>query len=140
MTMKCVMSLPLLPTELILNIIEYLDPTSTLHLALSSKAQSKLCEDRLREHATLFEEYSVIRPSNDRYLIWVIIKEILRDPSKGWYVRELDLVCARPEKRPAMPDEDRSLFTAAVKQLEQLYSSEPEFSPLNDATHERGLI
>jgi hypothetical protein len=123
------MSLPHLPTELKINIIEHLDPASTLHLALSSKAQFKLCEERLKEHATLFEKYSVIRPSDDGYLIWDITKEILKDPWKGWYVRELDLVSDRPEERPAgdIPDEDKRIFRAAVEQLEHLYSSESEF-------------
>ena len=59
------MSLTHLPAELKLDIIERLDPASTLQLALSSKAQFKLCEDRLKEHATLLEEYSIIRPRND---------------------------------------------------------------------------
>lgn len=125
---KCAMSLLLLPAELKLNIIELLDPASTLHLALSSKAQYNLCEDRLREHATLFEQHSVIRPSDDdEYLIWDITKEILEDPSKGWYVRELDLISDRREERQEMPDEDRSLFIAAAERLKYLYSCEMEF-------------
>jgi hypothetical protein len=127
--MKCAMSLPHLPAELTLDIIERLDPASTLHLALSSKAQFKLCEDRLKVHATLFEKYSVIRPSNNGYFIWDITIEILKDPWKGWYVRELDLVSNRPEECPAehITDEDGCILRAAVRQLEHLYPPKSEF-------------
>lgn len=125
------MSLPRLPTELQLNIIELLGPTPTLHLALSSKAYLKLCKGRLKKHARLFEESTVVQPGHDGYLIWDVTKDILEDPSKGWYVRELNLVSDRPQERPAgdIPYEDRRLFRAAVEKLEHLYSLKPDFFP-----------
>jgi hypothetical protein len=121
------MSLSLLPTELKLDLIEYLDPVSTLHLALSSRAHFQLCNDRLQVHADLFAKYSVIRPSNDGHLIWDITKEILQDPRKGWYVRELNLVKDRPGEYPNITDEDKMVFKAAAKETLSLYPYESNF-------------
>ncbi|KAF3048237.1 hypothetical protein E8E12_011421 [Didymella heteroderae] len=121
------MSLSLLPTELKLKIIEHLDPASTFHVALSSKAHLNLCGNQLQEHARLFARYSVIQPSNEGFLIWELTKEILQDPQRGWYARELDLVSDRPAEYPDLPDEDRLVFKAAAKKVLSLYPYESNF-------------
>jgi hypothetical protein len=121
------MSLPLLPAELKLEIFDHLDPGSALPFALSCRAHFKLCEDRLQQHAKLSEKYSIIRPNDKGHLIWEITKEILQDPHKGWYVRELDLGTNRPDEYQNMPEEDRILFKAAVERIMPLYSYAPGF-------------
>jgi hypothetical protein len=121
------MSLSLLPAELKLNIFDYLDPDSAIAFALSCRAHFKLCEDGLQQHAKLSAKYSIIRPNNEGHLIWEIAKEILHDPRKGWYVRELNLVNNRPGAYPNMPEEDRNLFNAAIERILPLYPYSPGF-------------
>jgi hypothetical protein len=116
------MSLSLLPAELKLDIFDYLDPGSVLPFALSSRAHFKLCEDRLQQHAKLSAKYSVIQPNDEGHLIWEITKEILQDPRKGWYVRELNLVTNRPDKYQNMPEGDRIFFRAAIERILPFYS------------------
>jgi hypothetical protein len=121
------MSLPLLPAELKLNIFHHLDPGSALPFALSSRAHFRLCEDKLQQHAKLSAKYSIIRPNDEGHLIWEITKEILQDPRKGWYVRELNLVTNRPDEYQNMPEEDRIFFKAAVERILPLYPYAPGF-------------
>jgi hypothetical protein len=148
------MALNVLPPELLLQIATDLDPYSTLELAVTCKGLHKLFESALTEHMRLSSKYKVIdcersqehshlpwlREEYDGHLIWSTLKEILEDPRKGWYVREinlagrqyrwdtqyhLDLVyrTSRPEHVLAVPPrEDQAIFLKAVQALGDLYS------------------
>lgn len=121
------MSLPDLPPELKLNIVEYLDPEAAFHFALTCKRHSSLCNDLLQEHARLFAKYSIVKPTNNGTLVWDFTKEVLRDPRKGWYVRELNLITDRPDTHGSMPEKDENLYRAAAEEILPLYPYGPTF-------------
>lgn len=115
-----------LPAELKFNIIGHLDPESSLHFALTSKDHSKLCQNLLQEHARLFAQYSILDTTNAGPILWEFLKEVLHDPRKGWYVRELNLSSNR-EWQVCMPEEVVDLYKAAAEELVPLYPYEPTF-------------
>ncbi|KAJ8113376.1 hypothetical protein OPT61_g4473 [Boeremia exigua] len=125
------MALFSLPSELKLNIIEHLDPLPTLQFALTNKEHSRLCKDTLREHA-MFAKYSIIKPGEDGTFMWDFTKEILQDPRKGWYVRELNLIADRPNVNEDMSEDDRALFTIAVQELLPSYPQDTGFFAAED--------
>lgn len=120
------MELSSLPPELKLQIIEYLDLVPTLHFALTSRENLRLSKDRMKEHA-MFAKYSTIQTTLDGTLIWDFTKEILTDPRKGWYVRELNLVVGRPDTHETLSEEDKTLFKAAATKLLPTYPRELGF-------------
>ncbi|KAF2999257.1 hypothetical protein E8E13_003064 [Curvularia kusanoi] len=126
------MSLSSLPPEVKLHIIEHLDPIPALHFALACKQHL----DLVKKHLELFARYHTIKPSSDGFCIWDLTKEILQDPRKGWYVRELNLVADRPECHENLPEEDKALFKAAAEKILPLYCHESSFfvekGPLDD--------
>jgi hypothetical protein len=85
------MNLIALPAELTINIAELLDPDSTLNLALTCKHHQALCKPVLAEHGRLFSEWQLIDTTDAKTLLWQILIEILDNPRRGWYVRELNL-------------------------------------------------
>jgi hypothetical protein len=89
------MAFSLLPTELTLSIVGYLDPDSTLHFALACKEHATLCKSVLKEHGARFSEWQVIDTTNGNTLLWKRLKELIQYPSLGWYVRELNLPTTR---------------------------------------------
>jgi hypothetical protein len=129
------MTLFVLPSELTLNITEYLDPDSCVNFALTCKDHATLCKFVLRGHGKLLSEWQTIDTSGAQILLWQTLKEVLDDPRKGWYVRELNLPPSRqynwsPEAGllhagPAPSAEELKLFKAAAQPLEELYPSIP---------------
>ncbi|KAF9698259.1 hypothetical protein EKO04_003693 [Ascochyta lentis] len=100
------MSLFHLPPELKLNIVEHLDPESSLHFALTNSTNA----------------------TDAGSVLWPALKEILRDPRKGWYVRELNLPRLREEDvTEPIPEEDLKLYKTAAQEVVSLYSYEPTF-------------
>jgi hypothetical protein len=127
------MSLCSLPAELKLHITDFLEPQSLPSFALSTKEHLKLCNDRLK----MFAKYHTIKPAPDgeRLDIWDLTKEILQDPRKAWYVRDLNLVAARPTFHDNLSEDDATLFKAAAERILPLYSFESAFF----ATEHAGL-
>lgn len=122
------MSFLQLPTELKLNIIERLDPQSSLHFALTDRHHSKLCQNILREHARLFAEYSTLEATGSEKSLWTALVEILQDPRKGWYARELNLTNYRnDDTNLPRSEKDLSLYKAAAEDLVPLYPRELTF-------------
>ncbi|KAH6618558.1 hypothetical protein C7974DRAFT_32329 [Boeremia exigua] len=121
-----------LPVELKLSIIESLEPVPTLQFALTSREHSKLSKNRLKEHE-MFAKYSTITPVCNGYSIWDITKEILQDPRKGRYVRELNLIDDRPEQFEDMTPEDKAILKTAVEKLLPLYPDVRGFFVSEDA-------
>jgi hypothetical protein len=119
------MSLFSLPTELKLHIIDFLEPQSLLLFALSSKEHLKLCDDHLK----MFAKYHTIKPAPDKegFDIWDLTKEVLQDPRKAWYVRDLNLVASRPAFHEHLSEEDSTLFKTAAERILPLYSFESRF-------------
>jgi hypothetical protein len=147
------MSLTFLPPELLLQIGTELNPNSTLEFAVTCKELHRLFKSTLAEHARLSSKYRVIdtehfqennhlpwlREEHDDHLIWSTLKEILEDPRKGWYVREINLAGrsyhwdteyhsdliyrrSRPDHMLAVPPkEDQAIFIKAAQALGDLY-------------------
>lgn len=122
------MSLLLLPPELKLNIIERLDPESSLQFALTNSHYAKLCQDVLREHTRRFAETPSIEATDGGKSLWTSLREILQDPRKAWYVTELNLTSQRQDDISELgSDENIALFKAAAKELLPLYPHDPTF-------------
>ncbi|CAO2658191.1 Nn.00g059140.m01.CDS01 [Neocucurbitaria sp. VM-36] len=131
------MSLYTLPPELKLNIAECLDPDSSLNLALTCRDLHRVCKSVLREHGRLLLEGHTIDTADPQIasrVLWITLKEVLNDPRKGWYVRELNLPSSRwyhwdrdnlgllPLNMLAVPPvEDQELFKEAARALRTLY-------------------
>ncbi|KZM18856.1 uncharacterized protein EKO05_0006503 [Ascochyta rabiei] len=118
-----------LPPELKLSIVEHLDPESSLRFALTNRYHSKLCQAILREHTRLFAEHSIIE-ANDAgpVVLWNALREILRDPRKGWYVRELNLPNSREELvTDIIPEEDLKLYKDAAQEISSFCAYQPTF-------------
>lgn len=121
---------PFLPVELKLKIVEYLDPISTFHFAITCKEYFYLFQSIIEEHARLFAENRCIHVTNWARLR-TKLKEILDKPQVGWYVRELILpghqddphiwdrsIASRANR---WPETDRALFYDAAERLDRIY-------------------
>ncbi|KAJ4994390.1 hypothetical protein SVAN01_00219 [Stagonosporopsis vannaccii] len=126
------MNLSSLAPELKLHIIEFLDLVPTLHFALTSKEHLALSQGRMKEHA-MFTKYSTIQTTYDGTLIWDLTKEVLIDPRKGWYVRELNLIAGRPDVHETLSEEDKTLFRTAANKLLPVYPRELNFFAVEDS-------
>jgi hypothetical protein len=110
-----------------------LDPVSSFNFAITRKTclWGLSYERIIKKHARLFAEYRVIHasgPSNT--MIWRRLKEVVRQPGVGSYVRELNLPYGSD---PGDPEEDIGvdIFNDAVSHLEGLYSSQSEETRLS---------
>ncbi|KAF1947990.1 hypothetical protein EJ02DRAFT_364543 [Clathrospora elynae] len=123
------MTLSTLTPELKLEIAEYLDPESSLSFALTCGTHLELCRSILRKHRQLFSQWQVIDTANCGTLLWKTLKEVLDDPRKGWYVRELNLPMTRQYQwdtghlpiSDGPSDEEKDMFKEAARKLENLY-------------------
>lgn len=99
-------------------------------------------------------QYGIINARGAGRILWTTLKDILLDPSKGWYVRELTVPYKRQihwdpncryfegsEGFETCPEEDLTLFTAAARALSLLYplearmaseSARERWSPLDE--------
>jgi hypothetical protein len=91
------MALDALPVELTICIAGYLDPDTTLDFALTCRRNAVLCKSLLQEHGSLLSEWQIIDTKKAQTLTWQALLEILDDPSRGWYIRELSLPGTRQQ-------------------------------------------
>jgi hypothetical protein len=130
----------MLPSELKLNIAQYLDPESTLNFALTCKEYATHCKSTLNAHHRKLSERQVIDTTNGG-ILWKLLKEVLHDPSVGWYVRELNLPATRQyswedgeaNHKETPSNEDKELFDHAARRLQNLYPVEERY---DDKRHE----
>lgn len=123
------------PLELKLCVAEYLDPASAFDFAITNRSHWYLCASLIQKHKRLFTEYQKIDTANAGRLVWTKLEEILNDPSRGWYVRELNLPGGRQTnwhatvhgsgpvnpQAPNIPDTYFALFSAAARKLKDRY-------------------
>ncbi|KAG9198621.1 hypothetical protein G6514_009797 [Epicoccum nigrum] len=132
------MPLSSLPIELKLHILSHADSLPTLHFALTCKDHFKIAQKRM----ALFKKYARVTPGDGEQenedkgdgqgevsvghkqqerkdpSIWQTTLEILANPWKGTYVRELNIVAACPETNENLSEEQKaSLKTAATEIL-----------------------
>jgi hypothetical protein len=126
---------PLLPPELKLSIADYLDPISSLNFALTCKEYWKLCQALLESHTKRFAEAPLLAsyeiegaarplmdgPPRPRIGIWQTLKDVLRDPKKGWYITEIDLRSCWVHDNSKAPEEVPEEFLDAAMKLMDLY-------------------
>ncbi|CAN9109215.1 unnamed protein product [Alternaria alternata] len=129
------MALFALPPELKLNVIEFLDPDSTLNFALTCRDHATLANSTLKEHGRLLSEWKVVDTTDVRTLLWRVLREVLIDPRQGWYIRELNLPATRqynwnvneslygthPNNGVGPSEKDKGLFIKAARNLRHLY-------------------
>lgn len=145
------MSLTVIPPELKLEIADLLDPCSAFAFAFTCKTHWQLCDFLIKKHKRLLSEYQILNAGKAGRILWTTLKEILHDPSKGWYVRELtvpykrqvhwDPQCQewnRAEGYETCPEEDLALFTAAARALRPLYPLEARMA--SESARERWCV
>lgn len=130
------MPLPFLSTCVRLVIAEHLDPITTFNYAITCKEHWDLCRLLIEEHSRLFSECKVIDTSKEGVTSWSVLKEVLLNPRKAWYVKELNLPTERRYSLDfdpvededvddwQLPEEDVQLFTKAARALTTLYPLE----------------
>lgn len=148
------MALSALPAELKLNTIQYLDPESTFHFALTCKEHATISRSVLEEHAKRLSEGQVFDTTWGTHLLWRFLLEVLEDPSAGWYVRELNLPLNRQSSwtdphrcAPDAPsEEDKKEFARAAQQLQSVYTPTTRFTgrqsryPFQDLTGPNDMV
>ncbi len=126
-----------LPAELKLLIADQLDPESCLDFALTCKEHYRLFQSILSYHTEQFLKWgflhldqATMRYRNDMpHSIWSVLKAVLRDPRKGWYIKDLRIYSSRGtslytgEKYPISPiyNEDQIRINEALRALRELY-------------------
>ncbi|KAF3006762.1 hypothetical protein E8E13_010030 [Curvularia kusanoi] len=111
-----------LPSELKLQIAGYLDPLSSVEFGATCKEHWKLCRPIFQKHAQSFAEAPVVSATD----IWRLLRDILQDGSKGWYVTEINLTANWDDKQPSTPVEDVDILQDAAKKLLELYPQHSE--------------
>lgn len=88
------MSLAELPPELIIRIVDFIDPSDHLHFALTSKYLSQCSRDILRLHQAYAKEFFVA--SDLRPLSFIaLVRRVISDPLAAYHVRHLEFYTAR---------------------------------------------
>jgi hypothetical protein len=130
------MSFSTLPAELKLDITKYLDPEATLRLALTCKEFATYCKSILKMHHQKLSEWQVLDTTEGVALLWEFLKNVLHDPSIGWYVRELNLTQSRQyhDMEEILSQEDQELLNNAARQLQNLYPVEERYDDEGDNT------
>ena len=133
-----------LPTELKLQIVHQLDPDSTLQFALTCRQHGGVCRSSLEHHTKLFSEWQVLnldedeRKKREGKTIWCMLDEILRDPQKGKYVREITLPLNRQHRYGGstlesqqsslslLSRKEQDTLKEATRELHQLYTNKAD--------------
>jgi hypothetical protein len=111
-----------IPPELKLCIADHLDPSSSINFALTCKEHWRLCEPILKAHARGFAEAPVLNSHYTGTDLWQALKDVLRDPRKGWYITEISLMSSWSSHRHAAFEEDVDEFQKAATTLMDLYT------------------
>ncbi|KAH7402327.1 hypothetical protein DE146DRAFT_653032 [Phaeosphaeria sp. MPI-PUGE-AT-0046c] len=130
------MALSALPAELKLSTIQYLDPESAFRFAMTCKEYATICRSVLKAHGQQLSQGRILDTTWGDTLLWGVLKEVLDDPSVGWYIRELNLPPTRQvswadEHGPIQvtpSKEDKRLFRQAAQRLQDLYTPTTRFT------------
>lgn len=85
-----------LAPELIIRILDFVDPPSVLDLACSCRFLAECSRDILRKHRDISARYRVITDVDPRS-ITDALRTAMLDPGVAWHVRELEFTYARTE-------------------------------------------
>lgn len=114
----------LLPPDVKSQIASYLDPLSSFNFGLTCKTHWKLLYPVIQRHAHLFAETPVVFAEVSvvgAHEAWRLLRDILRDPSKGWYITDLSVPPCWDNIQPSTPVEDADLLQTAARALLDLY-------------------
>lgn len=106
----------LLPPEIKLSIADYLDPVSSNNFGTTCKEHWKLCRPLFKKHSRAFAEAPIVGVHDTLGLL----KDIIHDPSKGWYISEVSLTANWDVPLP-VPIEGVEQLQEAAKDLLRLY-------------------
>lgn len=109
----------LLPPELKLNVVEHLDPFSSFSFSITSKEHWKLCRLVSHKHRRLFAEAPVVGAATD---FGNLLRDVIQDPSRGWYITELSLTASWNRRPPSTPMHSVDLLQDAARASMHLYS------------------
>ncbi|KAF2852739.1 hypothetical protein T440DRAFT_466326 [Plenodomus tracheiphilus IPT5] len=116
-----------LPPDVKIGIAEHLDPDNCLALALTCSELHSCIQDVLSVHTRLLAENSIIDATGADPVLWTVLTDILEEPRKGWYVRELNLPSSCQEQRQdPLSDAELDLFMSATQALAPIYPRPPE--------------
>lgn len=113
-----------LPSELKLNIADYLDPRSSINFGASCKEHWRLCQPLYKRHKKAFAEAPIVTAHNALDLLRTTIQE----PSQGWYIREISFRDRWDDPFTTPVDDAERLKRAAIL-LRDLYphsSTDPQ--------------
>ncbi|KAF2015355.1 hypothetical protein BU24DRAFT_461608 [Aaosphaeria arxii CBS 175.79] len=108
-----------LPTELIIIIAEYLEPTFCLNFALASSESWRVCKYLLQNHTLRFKKCGDLDITT--VSLRQKLRELISDPRKGWYYQRL-VIPKLSTFWDEPHDEDCSLFHAEFDRIEIMYS------------------
>jgi hypothetical protein len=106
-----------LPSELKLNVADYLDPQSSINFGLTCKEHWQLCRPLFKKHTLAFLQAPIVTAQNALELL----RATLQDPSQGWYIREISFQDGWDDPSTT-PVDDAERLQEAVSQLKHLYS------------------
>jgi len=105
-----------LPSELKLNIADYLDPQSSINFGVTCKEHWRLCQPFYKRHTKAFLEASIVTAYNALDLL----RATIQDRSQGWYIREISFQDRWDDPFTTPVDDAEGLQNAAT-QLRSLY-------------------
>lgn len=106
-----------LPSELKLNIADYLDPQSSINFGITCREHWRLCQPLYKKHTKAFLEAPIVTAHNALDLL----RGTLQDSSQGWYIRELSFR-DRWDDPFTTPVDDAEQLQKAAAQLKILYT------------------
>ncbi|KAF3040543.1 hypothetical protein E8E12_008943 [Didymella heteroderae] len=106
----------ILPSELKLYIADYLDPQSSVKFGIACKEHWQLCQPLFKKHTQAFADAPIVTAHNALDLL----RATLRDPTEGWYVREISFR-DRWDDPFTTPVDDAEQLQQAAGQMRSLY-------------------
>lgn len=106
-----------LPSELKLNIADYLDPQTSIDFGVTCKEHWQLCQPLYKRHTKAFSEAPTVTAHN----ALEHLRATLQDPSQGWYIREISFQ-DRWDDPFTTPVDDAEHLQQAASQLKKFYS------------------
>lgn len=105
----------LLPSELKINVAEFLDPQSSINFGITCKEHWQLCQAIFKKHTQAFAEAPIVTAYNALDLL----RATIQDPSQGWYIREISF--KERWDLSTTPVEDADQLRQAARPLKSLY-------------------